>query len=95
VAPYTSAQAIAAEVVRMLAETRQKQAISKYALSYRSGVSQQMTTHLERGNRKPSVEILVRLAQGLGVDVPNLFRRAIRRVAKGAGRAKVETVTRL
>jgi transcriptional regulator with XRE-family HTH domain len=74
------------EVVRILAETRQKQAISKYALSKRSGVSQQMIAHVERGTRKPSLEIAMRLAEGLALDVPGLFRRAIRRISgEGAG----------
>jgi transcriptional regulator with XRE-family HTH domain len=74
-------RAVCTEVVRILAEERQKQAISKYILSARSGVSQQMIGYVERGVRNPSLETVVRLAQGLEIDLPDLFRRARNRVS--------------
>jgi len=81
VASHKTAGALCAEVVRILAEERRELAISKYRLSKRSGVSQQMIGHVERGTRNPSLEIVIRLAQGLALDEAELFRRARSRIA--------------
>lgn len=79
---HKTSRAICVEVVRILAEERAKRAISKYALSARCGLSQQMIGYVENGLRRPSLETVVRLAEGLELDLGNLFQTAARRIRR-------------
>ena len=81
-ASHNTARAICDEVVRILSEERKKRPMSKYELSARSGVSQQMIAYVERGQRSASLETIVRLAIGLDVDLSQVFGSAERRVRK-------------
>ena len=69
-------QALCARVVQLLREERERLGLSKYAMEQRSGVSQQMVGYLERGLRSPSLEIALRLAAALEVDLGDLIKRA-------------------
>jgi transcriptional regulator with XRE-family HTH domain len=82
VASHKTARSICVEVVRILAEERKKQAITKYALSTRSGLSQQMIGYVEKGLRSPSFETIVRSAEGLDVDLGAVFQRARKRIQR-------------
>src|SRR2546427_423363 len=63
-------------IVRLLREERERQGLSKYAMEQRAGVSQQMVGYVERGLRKPSLETALRMAAGLGVDLPEIITQA-------------------
>jgi transcriptional regulator with XRE-family HTH domain len=67
------------KIIQLLREDRERQGFSKYVLERRSGVSQQMIGYVERGLRKPSLEIALRLADGLGLDLADVIKKARKR----------------
>lgn len=54
---------------------RQEQNLSAYSLAQKSGVSPQTIGYYERGERRPSMDCLVKLAFGLGLQPSELLRR--------------------
>lgn len=56
--------------------------LSIYAVSQASGVSQQAIANYEKGNRRPTLECLVRVAKGLDIELSELVRRAEARTQK-------------
>ena len=70
---------IAAEVPRLLREERVRRGLSIYRLAKMSGVSQQMISYVERGMRNPTLDTLLRIANGLNVDLSRLIKRATRK----------------
>ena len=63
-------------VLELLAEERIRRKVSKYALAQTSGVSPQMIGYIEKGERNPTLEIVCRLAEALGVDLSKLIAKA-------------------
>ena len=63
-------------VVRLLREERKRKGLSKYEVERRAGLSQQMIGYVERGLRKPSLETALRLADGLGLDLAEVIKKA-------------------
>lgn len=61
-------------IVQKLREERERKGISKYAVEQRVGVSQQMVGYVERGLRRPSLEVALRMAAGIEVDLAELIR---------------------
>ena len=53
---------------------RNKKNISQLELSIRSGVSKNYISDLENGRRNPTVSVLQKLANGLGVSLEKLFQ---------------------
>jgi transcriptional regulator with XRE-family HTH domain len=78
VASGKSQSAVCAEVIRLLREERERRGLTKYALSARCGLTQQTIGYIERGLRHPSFETVLRLADGIGVDLADILRRARR-----------------
>jgi transcriptional regulator with XRE-family HTH domain len=74
--------AVSAEITRLLQIERKRRRLSKYAVSQRSGVSQSMLSLVERGFRNPSIETMLRIADGVGVDLSKLIKQARRTVSK-------------
>jgi transcriptional regulator with XRE-family HTH domain len=69
-------RAICAQVIKLLHEEREKRSISKYALSAQCGLAQQTISYMERGLREPSFETILRIADGIGVDLEDVLKRA-------------------
>lgn len=69
-------RALCARVIRLLREERERRGLSKYAIEQRSGVSQQMVGYVERGLRNPSLEVVLRMAAALEVDLGDLIKIA-------------------
>jgi len=57
-------------------QQRERSAISLRKLAERAGVSNPYLSQIERGVRKPSAEILKRIARGLSVSAESLYERA-------------------
>jgi len=57
-------------------QQRERSAISMRKLAERAGISNPYLSQIERGLRKPSAEILKRIARGLSVSAESLFERA-------------------
>ena len=64
------------QIIRLLREERKRQGLSKYVVEQRAGISQQMVGYVERGMRKPSLETALRMADGLGVDLADIIKKA-------------------
>jgi transcriptional regulator with XRE-family HTH domain len=69
-------QAISAEIIRLLREERKQRGLSNYAISQNSGVSESMLSLVDRGLRNPSMELMLRIADGIGADLPTLIKKA-------------------
>lgn len=75
-------EAICEEIIRLLREERERRKLSKYAVAQRSGVSESMLSLVERGLRNPSLELMLRMTDGVGADLPALIKKAMTTVAK-------------
>jgi transcriptional regulator with XRE-family HTH domain len=69
-------RAVCAQVIKLLREERERRGISKYALSTDTGLAQQTIGYVERGLRQPSFETILRMADGVGVNLEDLLRQA-------------------
>lgn len=69
-------EALRTEIVRLLKKERERRKLSKYAVANRSGVSQSMLSLVERGLRNPTMELLLRIADGIGADLPAVIKQA-------------------
>lgn len=56
-----------------LTKLREEAGLSKNALSELAGLSQSYLVLLEKGDRNPTLETLVRLAHGLGISLLELL----------------------
>lgn len=68
-------------IVDHLRAERERQGLSKYAVEQRAGVSQQMVGYVERGLRSPSLEVALRMAAALDLDLGEVIKAA--RQARG------------
>jgi transcriptional regulator with XRE-family HTH domain len=75
-------EAVVDEVIRLLSQERKRRKLSNYAVSQRCGVSQSMLSLVERGQRNPTFELLLRIADGIGADLPAMIKRAQRAVSR-------------
>src|SRR6266404_7245553 len=79
-------EAIRREIVRLVQQERKRRNLSRYAVSQNSGVSESMLSLVERGLRNPTMELMLRIADGIGADLPKLIKTAtasIRREPRG------------
>jgi transcriptional regulator with XRE-family HTH domain len=70
-------ESIRKEIIRLLRQEREHRRLSKYAIAQRSGVSESMVGLVERGLRNPSIELLLRLSDGVGVDLSEIIAKAV------------------
>lgn len=75
-------EAIRHEIIRLLKEERLKRGLSNYAVSQHSGVSQSMLSLIEKGERNPTLELMLRVADGIGADLPTIIKKARASVSK-------------
>lgn len=75
-------EALRNDIVRLLREERERRKLSKYAVAQRSGVSQSMLSLVERGLRNPTMELLLRVADGIEVDLSSIIKKAQRKKRK-------------
>jgi transcriptional regulator with XRE-family HTH domain len=69
-------ETLRSEIIRLLREERERRKLSRYAVSQRSGVSQSMLSLVERGLRNPTMELMLRIADGIGADLPAIIKKA-------------------
>ena len=68
--------AVVHHVIRLLREERERRGLSKYVVAARSGLSQQTIGYVERELTNPSLETIVRIADGIGIDLVGLIMQA-------------------
>ena len=83
-------EAICQEAIRLLRQERERRKLSKYAVAQRSGVSESMLSLVERGLRNPTLELMLRIADGVGADLPALIRKATAAIEQGKAQARKE-----
>jgi transcriptional regulator with XRE-family HTH domain len=69
-------QAVCARIIRLLREERGKRGLTKYVVAHRSGLSQQAVGYMERGEKRPSLETILRYAAAIEADFADIVRRA-------------------
>lgn len=65
-------------IIRFLQKERERQKISKYELAKRSGISQSMIGRVESGARIPTLDIVLKMADALGLNFAVIVERAER-----------------
>jgi len=69
-------EAIAREVIRIMAEERVKQSVSMNVLAQKAGLSQSTISLIERDLRSPSLDTLLRMADVLAVRLGDVLLQA-------------------
>lgn len=69
-------EAVRIEVIRLLREERLRRKLSNYAIAQNSGVSESMLSLIERGLRNPTMELMLRIADAIGVDLADVMKQA-------------------
>lgn len=69
---------ICAKVIQLLREERERQKLTIYAISKKTGLSHQAVTLIEREQRIPSLETVIRISISLNVDLGDVIQRAFR-----------------
>ena len=72
-------QSFSAAFAKVLQRERTAQGLSQERLAHRAGVHRTYVGLIERGLRKPTIEVGHALAQALGVSLSELIREAERR----------------
>jgi len=67
---------IAANVVRLLREEREKRGLSMNVVAQRSGLSHSIISLIERDLRNPTLETLLRIAEAIEIDLGDVITRA-------------------
>ncbi len=75
-------EAVRREIIRLLRQERHRRKLSNYAVAQNSGVSESMLSLVERGLRNPTMELMLRISDGVGADLPALIRRATKTVTQ-------------
>ena len=76
------AQAICVKAVALLKVERERRKLSKYYIAQESGLSPQMIGYVERGDRNPTLETVLRMAEAMGVKMENLISKARKEIQK-------------
>ena len=61
------------KVIRAIVEARTAQNLTQKELSERTGIAQTEISRLENGTRNPTIRLLQRLADGLGMELKLMF----------------------
>lgn len=69
-------EAIAANVVRLLREAREKRGLSMNVVAQRSGLSHSIVSLIERDLRNPTLDTLLRMAEAMEVDLGEILVQA-------------------
>jgi transcriptional regulator with XRE-family HTH domain len=76
-------ESVSAVFARVLRREREAQRLSQEALAHRAGVHRTYVGLVERGLRKPTIEVGHALARALGTPLSDLIREAERRLQRG------------
>ncbi len=79
-----NAQALCVKAIALLQKERERRKLSKYFVAQESGLSPQMIAYVERGERNPTLETVLRMAEALNVNFEDIIKRARRELPKSA-----------
>ena len=72
--------AICAEVVRLMANERERLKLSRNALASLTGLNQSTVSRLENYHDNPTMDSLLRVGDALGINLGEFLRQAIENV---------------
>lgn len=72
------------KAISLLQKERERRKLSKYFVAQESGLSPQMIAYVEKGDRNPTLETVLRMAEALNVDFEDIIKRARRELSKSA-----------
>ena len=75
-------EAIAANVVRLLREEREKRGLSMNVVAQRAGLSHSIVSLIERDLRNPTLDTLLRIAEAIEIDLGDILTRAQKAISK-------------
>jgi transcriptional regulator with XRE-family HTH domain len=81
-------EAITGKLVESLQAVRVRQNLSLNEVATRSGLSHTMVMRVEKRERLPTIDTLLRIADALEIDLSVILRQAIRSVRKSSGERK-------
>lgn len=70
------------KAISLLKAERERRKLSKYFVAQESGLSPQMIAYVENGERNPTLETVLRMAEALNVNFEDIIKRARRDVFK-------------
>ncbi len=73
---------VGSQVATLLRAEREKRGLSMNAVAERSGLSQSMVSLVEREERNPTLDTLLRMATALEIDLADVIVRAQRATKK-------------
>jgi transcriptional regulator with XRE-family HTH domain len=77
-------QRTAKAVAEVLKELREERGLSMNRLAQQAGLAQQTIAFIENGDRRPTLDSLIRLCSTLGVPLSALFQEAESRLKNGS-----------
>lgn len=77
-------RALCVKIISLLKRERERRKLSKYFIAQESGLSPQMVAYVENGERNPTLETLLRMAQAMDVDLAKIIVQARRQLSKPA-----------
>ncbi|MBI5386362.1 MAG: helix-turn-helix transcriptional regulator [Verrucomicrobia bacterium] len=83
--PGKASEAICSQVARLLKEEREQRGLSLNVVAQKAGLTWHAVKYAETGLHSPTLDTLVRISLGLGVDVDRILAQARQR-AEGKGR---------
>jgi len=75
---------VGSAVVRLLREKRVTLGLSMYAISKRARISHSTISRIENGLMKPTLDMLLRIAEVMDIDLWILIKKAETRMAKAS-----------
>lgn len=74
-----SLEAISSQVARLLKEERERRGLSLNELAQKAGLSRQTVSYVEQEVQNPTLDTLLRITFGLGVELEKVIARARKR----------------
>ena len=75
-------EAVIANLIGSLREKRLRKKFSLNHVAMLAGLSHAMVSRVEKGERLPTIDTLLRISEALGVDLGKLIRNAVKSVKK-------------
>jgi transcriptional regulator with XRE-family HTH domain len=77
-----NAQALCVKALALLQKERERRKLSKYFVAQESGLSPQMIAYVEKGERNPTLETVLRMAEAMNVNFEETLKSARKELSK-------------
>jgi len=71
-------EAVINDLIESLKAERLRQNLSFNSLAAKAGVDRTMLSRMEKGERTPTIDVLLRIAEALGINLGEFLLRAIK-----------------